>query len=178
MSSSGAGVTLRTAAPADVPAIAALHLASWRSAYRDITPVGFLDTVTLESRLARWERTFAPGERERTETVVVVRSGIIVGLCSFGPRSEPASSTIGEIYALHVDPESRRDGLGTLLLDEACRRLRARRFAGAVLWVLRANVNARGFYEAVGWSITGEEHLEERNGSVIPEVRYALRFAA
>jgi hypothetical protein len=47
-----------------------------------------------------------------------------------------------------------------------------------VLWVLRDNVEARRFYEARGWTLTGEELLEEHSGFTIPEVRYALRLGA
>lgn len=60
----------------------------------------------------------------------------------------------------------------------AVRRLAARGCTGAVLWVLRDNANARRFYEAHGWSFTGEEMIEERSGFGIPETRYAITFAA
>jgi ribosomal protein S18 acetylase RimI-like enzyme len=171
-------VALRVATLADVPAIAALHLASWRSAYRGITPDAFLDAITPESRIARWERAFAPDEVRTTETVVAVRDETIVGLCSFGPRRDPLSSTVGEIYALHIEPDLRHAGLGTLLLGDACFRLVARRFVSIVLWVLRDNLDARRFYEARGWTLTGEELLEEHSGFTIPEVRYALELGA
>jgi len=46
-----------------------------------------------------------------------------------------------------------------------------------VLWVLRDNPNARHFYEAQGWSVTGGEMVEDRDGYAIPETRYAVTFA-
>ena len=169
-------VAVREAAPSDVEAIAALHLASWRVAYRGIVPDEFLDGITLESRVERWRRAFSPSESPLIETTVALHGGAIRGVCSFGPQRELPARGIGEVYALHVQPESRRRGLGKLLLDDAVRRLRARGFGGAVLWVLRDNASARRFYEAQGWSANGEELIEERSGYVIPETRYAITF--
>ena len=115
-------------------------------------------------------------ETPQTETIVAVDADLVVGVSSFGPRRQPASRQIGEIYALHVRPVSWRRGLGKRLLDDSKRRLEARGFVGAVLWVLRDNQNARRFYETQGWAITGEEINEERGGYAIPETRYAITF--
>lgn len=134
--------------------------------------------VTLDSRIARWQRTFAPPELGVTETTVAVEGDRILGLCSFGPRRDPSSSTAGEIYSLHLHPESRRAGIGTLLLDDALRRLGGRGFDGAVLWVLRDNLDARRFYESQGWAMTGEERVDDRDGYAIPETGYAIGFDA
>jgi ribosomal protein S18 acetylase RimI-like enzyme len=81
---------------------------------------------------------------------------------------------VGEIYSLHVRPDVTRQGLGKALLDGALRRLAARGCRTCVLWVLRDNANARHFYEAQGWSFTGEEFVEDRSGYAIPETRYAI----
>jgi ribosomal protein S18 acetylase RimI-like enzyme len=161
---------------ADVPAIAAVHLASWRAAYTDITPPGFMDTVTIESRLVRWEGAFTGPVSRTTETTIAVDGAGVLGICSFGPRRAPKSDVVGEIYSLHVGPASWRQGLGLMLLDDAVARLAARGFASAVLWVLRDNGSARAFYEARDWSLTGEERLDERSGFAIPEVQYSIQL--
>jgi ribosomal protein S18 acetylase RimI-like enzyme len=140
-------------------------------------PDAFLDGMTLESRVVRWREAVASSSSPLTETMVAVDGDTILGVCSFGPQRAPAAPGIGEIYALHVRPESCRGGVGTRLLDDAVRRLAARGCTGAVLWVLRDNANARRFYEARQWSFTGEETIEERSGFAIPETRYAITFA-
>jgi ribosomal protein S18 acetylase RimI-like enzyme len=167
-------VAIRNATLADTEAIAALHVASWRSAYLGIVPDGFLETITRESRIVRWRSALSPAESPHTETVIAVAGGELLGFCSFGPRRVPASSEVGEVYALHVLPSLRRGGIGTLLLEAALRRLAARGWATAVLWVLRDNVSARAFYEARGWSATGEDMVEHRSGFDIPETRYTI----
>jgi ribosomal protein S18 acetylase RimI-like enzyme len=89
-------------------------------------------------------------------------------------RVEPRATTIGEIYSLHVGPDSWRGGIGRMLLDHALLRLENRGFTRAVLWVLRDNQNARRFYEARGWLVTGEERDEDRSGNSIPETRHGI----
>ncbi len=166
--------TIRRATPADVDAIATMHLASWLAAYRGLISDEYLDRVTHESRVARWERTFSPEEVEVIETTLAVEGDNILGLCSFGPRVDPLAATIGEIYSLHIGPNLWRRGIGRMLLDDALRRLANRGFERVVLWVLRDNQDARRFYEARGWSVTGEERDEDRSGYSIPETRYAI----
>jgi len=168
-------VAIRAASASDVETIAALHLASWWAAYRGIVPDQFLHGITLESRIARWQRALS-SESPVTGTTVAVDGDTVLGVCSSGPRLSPESSSVGEVYALHVEPGSWRRGIGQLLLDDSLRRLAARGFVAAVLWVLRDNWSARRFYEAQGWSTTGEEMVEARNGYAIPETRYAISF--
>jgi ribosomal protein S18 acetylase RimI-like enzyme len=173
---SAARIAIRAASPSDVDAIASLHLASWRAAYRGIVPDEFLAGITLESRVTRWRNALSSPEASPTETILAVDGETIQGVCSFGPQRRPESTGVGEVYALHVDPTLHRRGIGSRLLDESLRRLAIRGFNRAVLWVLRDNGGARHFYEAQGWSVTGEETVEARDGYEIPETRYAISF--
>lgn len=51
----------------DARAIAAVHIASWRAAYRGLLPDAALDALTLDGREGDWRRWLAPGgARERT----------------------------------------------------------------------------------------------------------------
>ena len=167
-------IKLRAATRSDIPAIAAMHLASWQATYASITVPAFMRTITLDGRIKRWEGAF---ESETTETTVAVDGPLVLGVCSFGPRGEPVDASAGEIYSLHVGPDSLRTGLGRMLLDDALVRLQARGFSEAFLWVLTLNANARAFYEARGWSRTGEERIDDRSGFPIAEVRYAIRIS-
>jgi ribosomal protein S18 acetylase RimI-like enzyme len=164
---------IREASAADVEEIARLHLASWSTAYRGIVSDEFLAGVTLESRITRWGQAVASSD---SGTIVATEDGSILGVCHFGPRRKPPATSTGEVYALHIRPELRRRGVGKLLLDAAVTRMAQRGNDGAVLWVLRDNAQARRFYEAQGWSFTGEEFLENRSGYAIPETKYAITF--
>jgi len=157
-------------------AIAALHLASWRSAYRGIVPDAFLDAITMESRVVRWTRAVAAAGEQQVTTLVAEDGRNIVGLSSFGPSRDRAG--FGEVYALHVLPHLRRTGIGSVLLRRTESRLRDVGWADAMLWVLRDNVAARRFYEAMGWVTTGRERLEVHHGYEIPEVELKTRVSA
>jgi ribosomal protein S18 acetylase RimI-like enzyme len=169
-------VSVRGATLSDLSAIAALHLASWRTAYRGIVPEEYPRNVTLEGRQARWTRALSAPESRHTETLVAVEGDDVIGVCSFGPRRD-GSGAAGEIYSLHISAGTSKDGIRTLLMDNAVHHLAQRGFVSAVLWVLEANREARRFYEVLGWLPTGEQRVEDRDGHSIPEVRYttALR---
>jgi ribosomal protein S18 acetylase RimI-like enzyme len=171
-------VAIRAASTLDAEAIGELHRASWQAAYRGIVPDEFLDGISLESRVVRWRQLLSASESPLSETVVAVDHDTVVGVCRSGPRRQPEAGSIGEVYALHVEPRSWRRGIGTMLLDRTLRRLAGRGFTGGVLWVLRDNWNARHFYEAQGWSATGEEMVDDRSGYAIPETRYAITLTA
>ncbi len=109
MTAEHVNVSLRAATAGDVDAIAALHVASWLAAYSGIVPDAFLSGVTLESRVVRWGQAVDPSVSPHTETVVAEEGGTILGVCSFGPRRQPAGDGVGEVYALHVRPDVRRE---------------------------------------------------------------------
>lgn len=78
------------------------------------------------------------------------RAGRIVGLVEWeiGPEGDRA---VGEVHAIHVAPEVRGRGVGTVLLVAALEAMRSPGVRRAVLWVLDGNTTARRFYERQGW---------------------------
>ena len=81
--SSAVGVVIREATPDDARAIAEVHVASWRWAYRDDLPAEFLDGLSggrPGARVGRVARAGRPG----AGTLVAELDGGIVGFCSFG----------------------------------------------------------------------------------------------
>ncbi|MBV8301697.1 MAG: GNAT family N-acetyltransferase, partial [Candidatus Dormibacteraeota bacterium] len=135
---------IRSATAGDVHAIAALHLASWRTAYRGIVPDAFLNGVTIDSRIERWTRAVTAPAVQRVTTLVATSEQAVIGVSSFGPGRDHESS--GEIYALHVLPGHTRRGVGAALFNQSTRMLRHMGFASVTLWVLRDNQAARLFY--------------------------------
>jgi len=112
-------VAIRAASAFDVEAIAALRLASWSAAYRGIVPDQFLHGITPKSRIGRWQRALSFSDSPVTDTTEAVDGDTVLGVCSSGVRRRPESSSVGEVYALHVEPGSWRRGIGTLLLDDS-----------------------------------------------------------
>ena len=167
---------IRRATTADAAAIAGLHVAAWRWAYRGLLPDEYLDgmAASIPRRAARWrERLSHPDPEERTW--LVEREGGLAGFAGTGPaRDGDADPGSAELYAIYLaEPEAGR-GLGRELLAHALDDLRRRGYAAATLWVLAGNARARRFYEAFGWRPDGATKTEEGPGLVLEEIRYRI----
>jgi RimJ/RimL family protein N-acetyltransferase len=155
---------IRTATEADAPAIARLHLSSYRAAYRGLLPDGFLAAYDPAEREHRWlERLRDPSR------TTFVTAPAIVAFAEIGPSATPA---IGELLALHVAQSHWRQGLGGALHAHALDALSGLGYESAVLWVLDGNQRACAFYEAAGWASTGEVRRRNIRGVAVDELRY------
>jgi len=163
---------IRRAAEADLPSIAAIHLASWQDAYKGVVPEAVLLGRSIADCLAGWRATFAA--HAANITVAASQDGRIHGFCCAGAvvdadRSGPFEF---EVYGLHVAPSSRRNGIGACLLHQAL--ARARRHEGsstAIVWTLKDLALSRRFYEREGGKPvkSGVWILE---GVALPEIAY------
>ncbi len=166
-------MTVREATPSDARDVALIHVRSWRVAYRGILPPEVLKRLSVESRAQRWEERLERGG----SLVLVAREGNrIVGWAAAGPsRDKDAGPRTGELYGLYVDPERWRAGAGRTLWALVRTRLKRRRFADATLWVLAANLRARAFYEAVGFTQDPRTHKNlDLEGHKLRGVRYRI----
>ena len=145
-------VTLRDATPGDAPAIAALHAANWRNAYADVLDPAFLAEPVDADRLQLWTDRFAvPGPAQEV-VVADGADGSIVGFTCLYHAQDPRWGAL--VDNLHSAAQVRGQGIGTILLREAARRIAPRDPAtGVSLWVYEKNAPARGFYAALGGEI-------------------------
>jgi len=170
-------IQIRQTVPTDAAAIGRLHAEAWQVAYEGQMPAELLSGVTVERRIAMWERVTASKRAERQRIAVADVGGTAVGFAWTGPcRDDDCPENSGELYAINVAPECWQGGVGTALLEAAHEALAADGFALAVLWVLPGNSRARRFYERHGWRADGAARDEESDGFVVPEVRYTRHF--
>jgi ribosomal protein S18 acetylase RimI-like enzyme len=141
-------ITLRAMADADAPVVAALHAASWRSAYRGILSDHYLDHRADVDRNEVWrQRLGAPSESRFG--VVAQQGETVVGFVYVVAHADPAWGTL--IDNLHVAPQVRSAGIGRRLLAAAASGMAARGWDRRVhLWVFDANARARAFYGRLG----------------------------
>ena len=165
---------VRTAGPDDAPRIAEVNVRSWKAAYAGIVPDAILDGMDIDRYRETWLRRIADlGQRS---LFVAVLDGRIEGYVLSGPaRDHDLPDLAGEVYAIYVDPPAQRRGLGRVLLDAGEGELRGAGFEPLVLWVLTANAQGRGFYQACGWRPDGETRQIDFDGTPVAELRYALR---
>jgi ribosomal protein S18 acetylase RimI-like enzyme len=134
---------IRPARVADAPALARVHVDSWRAAYRRLIPESSLEGFTTEWREGGFREALATGAEE---TYVIGRGEEIVGLLTLGAARDPDldARRTGEIWGIYVSPDYWRKGIGSRLAEEAERILRSRGYEDAVLWVLEANQRPGG----------------------------------
>jgi ribosomal protein S18 acetylase RimI-like enzyme len=170
---------LRIRAPegADAAPLAHVQIESWRASFRGLVPDAYLGQALVEKdRVHDWERLLDGLDRTQSSVLVAERDGAVVGFAHVGPSDDTDvdARTVGELYALHVLPGARGDGVGSALLEAASDRLRGRGFHQAVLWVLSGNAPARALYESQGWAADGATKLF----ADAPELRYRVELAA
>jgi len=158
---------IRNARPADVPAIAQVHVASWRTTYRDVLPQSYLQDLSPRAREEMWHGAFSP---ESTAFLVVAEDvGKIVGFAAAGPvRKEDVEADWpydGELYAVYVLDTHLRRGLGRRLVAAAAEQLIAKGYSAMLTWVLEDNAACR-FYERLGGERLGSKTVEVANMSL------------
>jgi len=167
---------IRSAVPSDIDDIAALHVKTWQAAYRGLLPDAHLEGLDPAQRAVMWSKVLT-----QPDALVLVATDrqAVVGFCSILPsRDADASSAIGEITAIYVDPSVWRSGTGSALVDAAVEAARLRSFSELTLWVLANNTHARAFYEALGFHSNGHTKTEEFPGFSSESVRYRRRVVA
>jgi ribosomal protein S18 acetylase RimI-like enzyme len=176
MAQQQSGLTRRVATEDDAAAIARLHIASWRVAYRGSVPDSYLDNLNEPERIDLWrQRLTEPGK-----TVLLVEDdAALAAFCAVSRSDDPdADASVWLVTNLHVSPERRRHGIGGPLLAEAiaiAQRAGGRRMT---LWVVEDNWPARHFYEKHGMVLDGARRVKPfAPGVDVVIVRYALSIA-
>ncbi len=167
-----AEVGLRPARPGDAPAIARVHVETWRAAYAGIVPDAYLVAMTESKQALQWNNTIRSAVAP--EAVLVAESadlpgGRIVGFGSCGrARKRPGT---GEVFTLYVAPDWQGGGIGRRLLYGLLAALKTGGLNEALVWVLSDNP-ARFFYEAMG-ARRAAERREPFAGVHLEEAAYA-----
>lgn len=169
-----AAVRLRDAVGDDGPAIAALHAASWRSAYRGLVPDAALGDDLPAGRLAHWRERFRALPAAGF-VLLAEDEDALLGFAAVWP--DPDGGPGGLLDNLHVRPDARGRGVGRLLLGASAARLAAAGRGTLHLWLVRGNAPAARFYEGLG-AVPADGRVEAFPGGLVEEVRYVFRDTA
>ncbi len=164
-------LSVRPAEIADARRIAQVHVATWRSAYRELLPQEFLASLSETHYEERWARTLS----DATARVYVAESSEgVVGFASGGRERAGEDRYDGELYALYVQPRAQGLGFGRRLVSAVVESLREGGFSDMIVWVLRDNSGARGFYERLGGVYVRTQPITI-GSAVLQEVSYGWR---
>jgi ribosomal protein S18 acetylase RimI-like enzyme len=148
-------VAVRRATVEDAEAIGAVHVASWRVAYRDAAPEGWLAAQSEAERAGSWRRRLVGAGSE--SAFVAVTNGAVIGFSGLAMpgHDEDAGPHTAEIPTFYVHPDSFRMGAGQALMDASLENFVAHGFTTVTLWVLEGNARARAFYATCGFTADG-----------------------
>lgn len=151
---------IRAAQPQDAAGITRVQVPSWHAAYKGIVPDSFLQNMLTtdwqQRRIEHWTRTMTAGEI--FGAVAENEQGQLIGFAMGGDSRDPGLKDYdGELYALYLLPTVQKQGLGRALFQAFARDLVARGYFGMLIWALRDNTRARGFYERMGGQQVGKK---------------------
>jgi ribosomal protein S18 acetylase RimI-like enzyme len=162
---------VRHAEVEDAAAIAAVHVAAWRTTYRGLLPDDFLASLDQAGYEDRWRRIVADG----TSRVYIAADGHdVVGFASGGRERAGEDGFEGELYAIYVLQEAQGEGHGRRLVQAVVGGLRELRLGDMIVWVLRENAGARRFYERLGGDYVRAQPITI-GSALLQEVSYGWR---
>jgi len=162
---------VRPAEIGDAAAIARVHVASWRSTYRELLPDEFLASLDKAGYEDRWRRILEDGS---SRVYIAADGREVVGFASGGPERAGESGYEGELYAIYLLRDAQRRGHGRRLVQAVVGGLRGLGLRDMIVWVLRDNASARAFYERLGGAYVRDQPITI-GSTVLQEVSYGWR---
>ena len=139
------GVTVRQALPADLPEIAALHVANQKTTYRGLLSDGYLDGLDPARQAETWDAF----SRREGHALFVARDR--TGLLGFAAcEADPELPGCLYLASLHVSPEARGQGVGTDLIRRTGRYAEEKGYRTMSVCVVKGNEGARRLYTRLG----------------------------
>ena len=164
-------VQIRFAVSSDCQAIAELHVASWRHAYRGALSDEFLAGDIVSDRNALWESRFSRPQPNQCVIVAEDDNQLAGFACAYVDDDAQWGSLLDNI---HVKQSNHRAGVGTALLRAVTAHCAAvSPQSGLYLWVLQSNVVAQKFYLRHGASNVGVDIWSAPGGTKVPRYRFA-----
>lgn len=135
---------------------------AWQETYRGLMPDQYLD---LQSR----KKCLESIEKNPMDTIVAVCGNKVIGFACYCSDARPFTEhkETSEIMALYVLGDYQGYGVGKDLVEECLSRLP---WPDVVLYVLKGNERAMGFYRHMGFVAAGKEISQEiPQGTLVEE---------
>ena len=155
---------MRQARIVDAPAIGAVHVSAWRSAYAGILPEAYLARMSMQRQAGYYLRAIESGIGVHVVTVSGLDLGPkpghprVVGFATARRLAPAGPYADGEIETLYVLDDWRERGFGRRLMQASASWLAGAGCGSAFLWVLRDNPS-RWFYLRLGGKPAAEQSI-------------------
>lgn len=174
MSSPTADVSARLAWPDDATAMARCQIAAWRTDYAHTLPGDVLDDLDAAQFAASWAAALSKPKDARTRVLVALERAAVRGFALIHASPDPDADAMvdAEVAEFVVDPEHRRLGHGSRLLQASVDTMRADKFNRGLWWIGSTDDALRAFVGGTGWEPDGaHRELENETGQTIKQVR-------
>lgn len=157
MSMPTADVSVRVAWSADADGIAGCQIRAWRQIYADLLPPSVIEELDPADFAEKWTVSMDQPGDARNRVLVALERATIRGFAVTAPSSDPDSDPVhdAEIVEFVIDPEYRRRGHGSRLLQACTDTMQSDRFGRATWWVPSTDDALRAFVVSTGWDADG-----------------------
>lgn len=169
-----ADASVARASANDLPALGIVQAAVWQEAYDGIVPPEVHAAFQPQAFAAGWRDSLADPPPGVYELLVARAGGQVVGFAAIAPSQDPdAGQATGEIIALGVHPQGRRQGHGSRLVNACVDRLRDAGAEYVTAWVLVPHERTRAFLAAAGLTPDGayRDRVVSPDGATAREAR-------
>lgn len=158
--------SIRLSTSADVSAIADVCTRSTRQAYAGLVTQDYISRIVHHwYGSQRLVGELAPSPPAWFGYLVAEHAGRVCGVAGAGMAETPGSwDGICELYALHVDPDVQRIGIGSSMMDVVTRQAEAQGATRVEVAVMPGNAPAVAFYEACGFFPAGSRPVYAPHG--------------
>jgi len=141
------GIQVRPAVEQDAPAMARVHVESWRETYRGLMSDAVLDDPDFIARREKfWTAALTDPRYAAQQVAIAERDSLLIGIAMAGPAQEPAVDWSAQLYLLYTYTAVHGLGAGAALLDAV---IEPTSVVG--LWVADPNPRAQAFYRKHGF---------------------------
>jgi len=168
-------MNIRPAEPADIPDLARIHVRASQRA-QESNPAG-PEAINEFGIAEEWSRALDDPD---CRILVFTMGYSVLGFAAYGPpRNHTPSDVDSELWALYVEPDRWRAGIGRALWVVAANAMTENGGKSAGAWVVLDNIRARSFSEAIGFTLVpGALREMNQSGEEISEIFYRFELVA
>lgn len=153
----------------DLNIVAKIKVETWNNSYKGIVDNAYLKKMDYKKTADKWLKNF-----DNENFIVTVLDNKIVGFCRYGERIDELNrfkDYDGEIYAIYIDKNFQRQGIGNKMIEYACTELKKQNKNKVLIWCLKDNISARKFYEGINGKVLGYK-TSDIGGKEYEEIAY------